>query len=131
MPDSPSLSTSPSLEPRVTGRMEIDDGSYRPGDKVTVRWPSEELRGIAYSLDSWTGNGWKVDYYISAVSPGYRPQHDPTWWDADENGYGWVDIGIIGRGPDIAIIPDTADPDTYRLCTANASRKSCALLTVE
>lgn len=109
--------------------MEVDQQTYRPGDRVNVRWPGEDLRGIAYSLDSWTGSEWKTAYYVSAVSRGVDGA-EPTWWDADEPDRGWVDIGVGGPGPDIAVVPETAEPGEYRLCTANSLEQSCVLLTV-
>lgn len=127
-PTSPTVT--PTLDPALVGRMEIDLRTYLPGDKLNLRWPGEELRGIAYSLDAWEGTDWKTEYYISAVTQGDRPNHDPTWWDTGETGYGWVDIGVGGPGPDIAVVPDTAGPGIYRLCTANSPKQSCVLLTV-
>ncbi|GAA1159914.1 hypothetical protein [Nocardioides aquiterrae] len=125
-----SRTATPSLAPASLGRMEIDQRTYLPGDELSVRWPGQQLRGIAYSLDAWTGTAWRTRYYIAAVTPGYRANHDPTWWDADGTGRGWVDIGVGGAGPDIAVVPDTAGPGGYRLCTANSPKQSCALLTV-
>ncbi|MDN4161111.1 hypothetical protein [Nocardioides abyssi] len=119
----------PTLDPWLTGRMATDRQAYVPGDQVVVRWYSRERRGIAYSLDGWTGTEWKTEYYVIAVSQGYAPAARPTWWDANER-RGWVDIGVSGSGSDVAVVPDVADPGTYRLCTANAARKSCVLLSV-
>jgi hypothetical protein len=120
----------PTLNPWLSGRMATDRQAYVPGDEVEVRWQRRERRGIAYSLDGWTGTDWKTEYYVTAVSQGYPPAAGPTWWDANER-RGWVDIGVSGSGPDVAVVPDVADPGTYRLCTANAAKKSCVLLTVE
>jgi hypothetical protein len=119
------------LEPSLAGRIETDQWAYMPGDEVKVRWPGEELRGIAYSLDAWTGTDWKTQFYMSAVTRGHRPGGGPVWWATDETDHGWVDIGVGGPGPDIAVVPDIADPGTYRLCTANSPKKSCVLITVE
>ena len=122
-----SRAPAPALDPASTGRMQIEQRAYEPGDRVSVRWPSEDLRGVAYSLDLWTGQEWDTRYYIGATK---KPTSSPAWWDADEKGRGWPDIGIGGPGPDLAVVPDTAESGTYRLCTANARRQSCALLTV-
>ncbi|MFC5175638.1 hypothetical protein [Nocardioides taihuensis] len=124
-------SATPTLDPSSTGRMELDNRSYSPGDLLSVSWPGEDTRGVAYSLDAWDGSEWRTVYYLSAVSPGFRPKGDPTWWDADATGYGWVDVGVTGPGPDAAILPDTAATGTYRLCTANSPEQSCVVLTVD
>lgn len=101
------------------------------GDEVRVLWPGEEGRGIAYSLDAWTGTDWTTQFYVTAVTQGHHPAGHPRWWDASETNYAWVDIGVGGPGPDIAVVPDVAEPGVYRLCTANSVRKSCVLITVE
>jgi hypothetical protein len=125
---SASTATIPTLDPALDRRIEIDQRAYRPGDRLLAHWPGAEVRGIAYSLDKWTGEDWATEYYITAVQ---RPTHDPSWWSKDEKGHLWADIGVGGLGPDIAIVPDVADPGAYRLCTANASKQSCVMLTVD
>lgn len=120
----------PTLDPSLAGRIETDQRAYVPGDEVEVRWPGEEMRGVAYSMDMWTGAEWKTQFYISAVTLGYRPEARPVWWASEADHY-WEDIGVGGPGPDIAVVPDIADPGTYRLCTANSPQKSCVLITVK
>jgi hypothetical protein len=130
--DSSPSTTTPTLDPSLAGRMDTDKGAYAPGEEVRVRWPGEETRGIAYSLDAWTGTNWKTQFYMGAVTQGHRPpEGGPVWWETGEKDYGWVDIGVFGPGPDIAVVPDIADPGAYRLCTANSPKKSCVLITVE
>lgn len=120
--------STPSLEASVRGRMKLEQRTFRPGDEVKVRWPDENLRGVAYSLDQWTGNDWRPAFYVSATTS-RSSEIGPRWWPVDGSGY-WNDIGLGGPGPDIAVVPDVATTGTYRLCTANARRLSCALLKV-
>ncbi|WP_183100008.1 hypothetical protein [Nocardioides pelophilus] len=127
---SSSATAQPTLAPAVDRRMQLARTTYHAGDRVRVRWPGEQLRGIGYQLDEWTGTGWEVRYYLSAVTSGYNRKGEPTWWSVDEDGYGWVDIGVGGAGPDVVVVPDVASPGTYRLCTANSPRLSCALIDV-
>lgn len=123
-------SSEPLLAPSVLGRMKVQRRSYSPGDLVKVRWPEENMRGIAYGLDRWTGADWKPTFYISAVTEGYRSKGEPIWWSVADDGHGWHDIGILGSGPDIAVVPEVAESGTYRLCTANSPRVSCAIVEV-
>lgn len=120
----------PTLDPASLGRMEVEDRSYSPGDRVNIRWPGEHPRGIAYSLDLWTGENWKTRFYLSAHVGNGDASSDPPWWDADTEGHAWADLGVGGPGPDVAVVPPVAEPGTYRLCTANSPAQSCAMLTV-
>jgi hypothetical protein len=43
---------------------------------------------------------------------------------------GWEQVGISGGGPDRVIVPESASPGDYLLCTANVLDEACALLTV-
>lgn len=89
------------------------------------------MRGIAYSLGSWSGTEWRTEFYISALAEGRSNKGAPAWWLVDDRDRGWIDIGIGGEGPDIAVVPDPAGSGTYRICTANSPESSCALLDVK
>lgn len=119
----------PSLQTSVSGRMELEQRTYRPGEEFKVRWPKKTLRGVAYSMDQWTGGDWQPAFYVSATTPEAPPSFGPRWWPVDGSG-AWHDIGLGGTGPEVAVVPDLAESGTYRLCTANAPRLSCALLEV-
>ena len=43
----------------------------------------------------------------------------PDWHPMSE-GWSREDIGFVGPGPDVVVVPATAEPGTYRYCTANA-----------
>ena len=43
---------------------------------------------------------------------------------------GWEQVAISGGGPDRVIVPESASPGDYLLCTANALDEACALLTL-
>ena len=110
--------------------MTVTPASAAPGQQVALRFSSAEVRGIAFSLSTWGGEGWTTSYYLTSDwgSPG---SHDPAWWGVDNSeGRGWVDIGIDGPGPDHVVIPDDAPAGAYLLCTANSIDEACALVTV-
>jgi hypothetical protein len=50
---------------------------------------------------------------------------EPLWFPSGED-VAVEAIGVAGRGPDHLLIPDVADPGTYRVCTANAGEDVCA-----
>lgn len=59
-------------------------------------------------------------YLVTASAGGYNT--DGPTWRGKSDPWGWDDIGFSGPGPDIVVVPETADPGTYRFCTANAGR---------
>lgn len=101
-----------------------------PGDTLEIFFPEETGRGIAWSLESRSGDEWNLQYFMTASSG--EVGGEPSWVDAaDPDEYAWIDIGIVGPGPDLVPIPDTAEPGEYRLCTANSAPNICAEITIE
>ena len=101
-----------------------------PGQRVALRFESDEVRGIAFSLSVRSEKSWTTAYYLTSDwgSPG---SHSPTWWSVeDSEGRGWPDVGVGGPGPDHVIVPDEAAAGEYLLCTANSVDEACAILTV-
>lgn len=120
------VASRPTLDPKYAGTMTITPATVAPGAQIGLTYPAHYGRGIAFSLAD-PADEKKVSYYLSAGLRGSKP----AWWSAaDSAGRGWVDIGINGPGPDRLVVPDTAADGTYLLCTANATKKACALLTV-
>lgn len=120
----------PTLGATWRGSMTVTPATASPGQQVALRFRSEEVRGIAFSLSAWRDQGWTVSYYLSSDwgSPG---SHTPDWWSVeDSEGRGWPDVGVGGPGPDHVIVPDTAPNGDYLLCTANSVDEACAILTV-
>jgi hypothetical protein len=122
-------STRATLDPKWRGTMTVSPASAAPGQQIALRFTSERVRGIAYSLAAWSEEGWNVAYYLTSDwgAPG---RHSPDWWSPEEDDRGWVDIGVSGAGPDNVVVPDSAGPGAYLLCTANSAAEACALLTV-
>jgi len=110
--------------------MTVDPATASPGQRLALRFGSEKVRGIAFSLSRSGDEGWSVAYYLTSDwgSPG---SHSPDWWSVEDGeGRGWVDVGVGGPGPDHVIVPDSARAGEYLLCTANSADEACALLTV-
>lgn len=120
----------PALDSKRRGTMTVIPAMAAPGQGVALRFPSKQVRGIAFSLSARGEKGWTVAYYLTSDwgSPG---SHAPDWWSvADSEGLGWPDVGIAGPGPDHVIVPDNAPAGEYLLCTANSADEACATLTV-
>lgn len=94
------------------------------GEAVELTWPEETMRGVAWTLEEQDGDSWQVHYFLTSRAEGYDSA--PSWWALGEGeGMGWGDIGLLGPGPDLVHIPDTAPAGQYRLCTANSSPNVC------
>lgn len=109
--------------------MTIEPPSARPGQEVAMRFPADNVRGIAFSLSAWEEGTWTPAFYLT--SDWGMPDHEPAWWRVDESSNrGWEQVAIEGAGPDRVLVPDAATAGDYMLCTANAVDETCALLTV-
>jgi hypothetical protein len=117
----------PDLEPSFVGSMTITPATAKPGDRVRIWFPDHRLRGIAFSMESPTPAGWRAAFNLNS---GVRSNDDPGPWAAVGDRFGSVDIGVGGPGGQQLRVPDIAVDGVYRLCTANAPEKACALLTV-
>jgi hypothetical protein len=110
--------------------MTLAPTSATPGQEVELRFPSHSQRGIAFSLARWSEDRWDKEYYLTS-NWGTPGDHAPTWWTVEDSANrGWEQVGISGGGPDRVLVPETASPGDYLLCTANALDEACALLTV-
>lgn len=122
--------SAPSLDPDLKGTMTVAPASATPGQEVALRFPSDSQRGIAFSLARWSKDQWDETYYLTSAW-GTSGNYTPTWWTVDDNeDRGWEQVGVSGPGPDRVLVPETATPGDYLLCTANALEEACALLTV-
>jgi hypothetical protein len=119
-----------SIPAGLEGTMTITPVTTQPGHAVELRFPEDSHRGIAFSLSEWHEGRWKLVYYLTSDwgEPGH---YEPDWWTVEESeNRGWHQVGISGTGPDRVVVPDTAAPRDYLLCTANAVTEACALLKV-
>lgn len=122
--------SAPSLDPDLEGTMTVAPASATPGREVALRFPPGSQRGIAFSLAQWSDGQWDETYYLTS-DWGTSGDYTPTWWTVeDSKNRGWEDVGVSGPGPDRVLVPETAAPGDYLLCTANALDEACALLTV-
>lgn len=128
--DGESSQVAPTFDATWRGTMTVTPATATRGQRLALRFGSEEVRGIAFSLSEWGEEGWTVAYYLTS-DWGSPVGHTPEWWSVeDAEGRGWVDVGISGPGPDHVIVPDSAPPGDYLLCTANSADEACALLNV-
>ena len=110
--------------------MAIAPASARPAQEVELRFPGDSERGIAFSLSQWRDGDWEVAYFLTS-DWGEPGDHSPGWWPVkDSEDRGWEQLAITGAGPDRVLVPDTAAPGDYLLCTANALDEACAQITI-
>lgn len=110
--------------------MELESDTVTPGGTAEVRFPEETPRGVAWSLEAKVEGGWHIEFLMTGSSAAIGV--DSNWVSADDaEDFGWIDIGVMGEGPDIVPIPETVEPGEYRLCTANSAPNICTELTVQ
>ena len=99
-----------------------------PGGIAALTFPALTTRGILFTLDLETAGEWRTVYFLTSDGPG--PEWERTWSRAGGAGLAVEDIGVGGPGPDQVLIPDIAEPGSYRICTANAAEVICAPIEV-
>lgn len=97
-----------------------------PGSVVEVTFTEDTMRGIAWNLDQRDGDGWTTRFWLVSDGNGGEPDAVP----AGTEGYGVPDVGVGGTGPDRVLIPEAAEPGSWRLCTANRGEEICASLEI-
>lgn len=128
-PDTVGTKMSPTLDAKWRGSMTIAPAAASPGQRIALRFPTNYVRGVAFSLAAWNGESWAVRYYLTSGRGSGSPA--PQWWSGeDSEGRGWPDVGTVGPGPVYVMVPNIAPRGTYRLCTANARDQACELLTI-
>ena len=122
----------PSAELR-SDLMVVTPSVAEPGHEVAVTYPGGRERGLAYVLERSTGtdsNGamWDATHLMTATTEGYGSA--PSWRAYGDGEYDWEDVGFDGPGPDTLVVPDTALPGAYRICTGNSAENICAEVTI-
>lgn len=123
-----SVADPPEPEPEMRpDLMLIEPPAAPPGSEVALRFPEETFRGIAFQLDRRTADGWETTHWMTSDANG--DQYADTV-PAGTEGYGVIDVGVGGPGPDHVRLPDDVGPGEHRICTANAGEEFCAPLTI-
>lgn len=126
------IAAPPSATPStgVSLTMTADSSTAAPDSVVTLWFPGEIIRGVAFTLESRQNSSWTLEYHLVSSWRGEVP--GPKSWSpvGAPNFGGWPDIAIGGPGGERVRIPATAEPGIYRLCTANAPGSACTLLTI-
>lgn len=105
--------------------MVVEPAEARPGQLVGISFPGGWDRGILFALEAQHGDGWDRRWMLISDASG----GEPLWFPPDAE-VAIEAIGIAGNGPDHLLIPDIAEPGTYRVCTANASEDICAPIEI-
>jgi hypothetical protein len=114
--------------PGPNARIVAEPARVAPGDVVGLSFPDQMARGILFVLEGRTANGWLPAFFLTSDGPG--PEWEMTWQPPGGAGLAVEDIGVGGPGPDHVLIPPVAQPGIYRICTANAVEKVCALIEI-
>ncbi len=118
----------PKAEIRL-GLISVEPSGVEPGGLVSIFFPDERTRGIHFTLESLTDDGWNLEYHLISDWGG---GHEPKNFSIEKmEAIAVEDIGIGGDGPDVALIPTDIDPGEYRLCTGNSRPNICTRLTIE
>ena len=74
--------------------MTLEPASATPGQEVSMRFPEDHRRGIAFSLSRWSEGRWNLTYYLSS-DWGTSGDYPPTWWTVEDGeNRGWEDVGV-------------------------------------
>lgn len=123
-----SASDPPEPEPEMRpDLMVVDPALAAPGDKLALRFPEETPRGIAFELHRRTDAGWVTTHWMNSDANGREYAGTAP---AGTEGWGSIDVGIGGPGPDRVALPGDIPAGEYRVCTANAGDEFCAPLTI-
>lgn len=108
--------------------MAADRETASPGDIVGLRFPDAMTRGVWFVLEQEVAESWTYRYDLTSDGPGAG--WEVGWHVAGEEGFAVEDIGVGGNGPDHVVIPDTAEPGTWRICTGNAVENVCVRIEI-
>jgi hypothetical protein len=117
----------PGLDPDLKGTMTVAPTSAAPGQEVELSFPSDNQRGIAFSLSRWSEGRWDKEFYLTS-DWGTPDDYAPTWWTVAESANrGWEQVAISGGGPDRVIVPRPPHPATTccALPTPSTRRVHC------
>ncbi len=106
----------------------VEPAEAEPGDVVGLSFPQETARGILFTLERLTADGWLTSYLLTSDGPG--PEWQLSWQPPGGGGMAVEDIGVGGPGPDHVPIPDVAEPGSYRICTGNAAEVICTPIEI-
>jgi hypothetical protein len=105
--------------------MVADREAASPGDVVEISFPGEMTRGILFVLEEHAGASWTYRYALLSDGAG-----GAVSWQPAEADIAVEDVGVGGAGPDRVVIPDTAAPGDYRICTGNALENVCVPIAI-
>jgi hypothetical protein len=108
--------------------MVADREAAAPGDIVELSFPDEMTRGVWFVLEREVGSSWDYRYDLTSDGPG--PDWPMDWQVAGGEAFAVEDIGVGGGGPDRVILPETAEPGTWRICTGNAGENVCVRIEI-
>ncbi len=107
--------------------MVIQPAAAAPGEQLALRFPEETPRGIAFELHRRTDGRWVTTHWMNSDANGIEYAGTAP---VGTDGFGSIDVGVGGPGPDRVALPGDIQSGEYRVCTANAGDEFCAPLTI-
>lgn len=102
-----------------------EPSAVRPGETVRLELLQESMRGIGWALERREDGRWRHLYDLISDKRGGPPAWQEVGGDIE------IDlVAITGSGPDIVVIPESAEPGDYRICTLFVEHGFCASLTI-
>lgn len=107
--------------------MVVEPAIAAPGQQLALRFPEQTARGIAFELHRRTAQGWVATHRMNSDANGAEYAGTAP---VGAQGFGSIDVGVGGPGPDHVSLPRDVPPGEYRVCTANAGDEFCSPLTI-
>ena len=128
----------PQLEARYQDTVAIEPSAAPPGEWVTLNFLDGIGHGTNFTLETWTGSGWELSYYLVAYSMSGNGW-TKSWWAVGDPGGAMPEP--FGTPTERVIVPPVAAAGVYRLCQLGDGkpasgysgpplRRACGLLTV-
>jgi len=107
--------------------MAVDPDPAAPGELVSLTFPEQTMRGIAFVLQRRIDGGWETSHLMTSNANGVDYMDTAP---VDTEAFDVIDVGIGGPGPDSVRLPDGLAAGEYRICTDNAGDEFCAQIQI-
>lgn len=100
--------------------IEIQPEAPAPGDRVELRFPGNDLRGLYFRLEQRVGNDWEMTHFLIS----HLDRAGPTAASVDQ-AIMLADVGVGGPGPDVVVLPEEMPTGEWRICTRGPAPVAC------
>lgn len=103
--------------------LELEPDPLVAGERAEAFFPTERERGYQYWLEQEQDGQWVRVFKLSTHTYDEDERElvsEPGWSDALDSGSESISLPVGRPGPDSLIIPEVAEPGTYRLCAGSS-----------